>query len=345
MVQGGVSGQCHPAGTCEVCFLCAPSPFSFPSPILFLSCSATCFALPRYSRNLDQPFLLACLLTRCLRKSADFTNATNHANVTVIEYGDPFLGWDYRASGELNTVRRELHLAIRFQAPLLALGEEIRRSAQLHGGAYIGVHLRGESDWPADWGNADQQMALYSAEMARLRAVEELEAEAASGSGYGGEQEEERVSAVYVSSGSQPAIQRFREMLEPSGYVVHDKWTILEALDETGELSLLDDIDFDSKGIVDYAVLAGAKHFMGVRIPFPVFPSSSLSLPTRPPPCFPRRPALPAYPAILSSLVLAMFQSSVIRDSGVLTTGLPPQTGIHEHDEPVHRLHEDGRHS
>lgn len=215
--------------------------------------------------------------------------------MTVIEYGDPFLGWDYRASGELNTVRRELHLAIRFQAPLLALGEEIRRSEQLHGGAYIGVHLRGESDWPASWGNADQQMTMYSAEMARIRAVEEAEAEAeasASGSGDDGP-----VSAVYVSSGSQEAIQAFRELLEPDGYVVHDKWTILEALDETGELSLLDVIDFDSKGIVDYAVLAGAKHFMGVSIPHifslscflfffaPPFlrpPSRILTLPTTP---------------------------------------------------------------
>lgn len=253
-----------------------------------------------YFYTFDQPFTDA----PAWAKSADYTNATDHSNVTVIEYGDSFLGWDYRASDELNTVRRELHLAIRFQAPLLAMGEEIRRSAQLHGGAYIGVHLRGESDWPADWGNADQQMTLYSAEMARIRAVEEAEAEA-SGSGSG---DDGPVSAVYVSSGSQEAIQAFRELLEPDGYVVHDKWTILEALDETGELSLLDVIDFDSKGIVDYAVLAGAKHFMGVRIPPPFFflsRSFSFLFCPSPPPF--KRDTNPFYHATLSSLVLAIF--------------------------------------
>lgn len=179
--------------------------------------------------------------------------------MTVVEYGDSFLGWDYRASGELNTIRRELHLAIRYQKHLLALGEAVRRSELLHGGAYIGVHLRGESDWPAAWGDAEQQKALYAGEMARIRAL---------GSD---------VSAVFVSSGDQGAIQRFREVLAPRGYVVHDKWSIMEALGETGGLSEIEALDFDSKGIVDYAVLAGARFFMGVR--------TTLSLPP-PFPCF-----------------------------------------------------------
>lgn len=194
--------------------------------------------------------------------SAETTVATDPSNITVIEYGDSFLGWDYRASDELNTIRKELHLSIRFQKHLLAMGEQIRKSKQLHGGAYIGVHLRGESDWPADWGNAEQQKMMYADEMSKIRAM---------GSD---------VSAVFVSSGDQGAIQRFREMLEPLGYVVHDKWTIMEELNEQGELSEIEELDFDSKGIVDYAVLAGARFFMGVRtsstrhttVPAPPFP-------------------------------------------------------------------------
>lgn len=183
-------------------------------------------------------------------RSADFSNATDASNVTVIEYGDSFLGWDYRASDELNTIRKELHHSLRFQKHLLALGEEIRRSELLHGGAYIGVHLRGESDWPAAWGDAEQQKALYAGEMARIRA------------------QGSDVSAVFISSGDQGAIDRFRQVLEPQGYVVHDKWTVMEALGETGGLSEIDALDFDSKGIVDFAVLSGARYFMGVRTAF-----------------------------------------------------------------------------
>lgn len=198
--------------------------------------------------------LISSLSLRSLLRSADKDQSYNisssdlASNITVIEYGDAYIGWDYRVSDELNTIRKELHLAIRFRKQLLDIGERIRNSSQLHGGEYIGVHLRGEADWPADWGNADQQMALYSEQIAKIRGVQG------------------NVSAVFVSSGDQAVIQRFREMLEPLNYTVHDKWTILKALQDPEDLAVVDSIDFDSKGIVDYAVLSRAEFFMGVRI-------------------------------------------------------------------------------
>lgn len=170
------------------------------------------------------------------------------SNITVIEYGDAYIGWNYRVSDELNTIRKELHLAIPFQKRLLDIGDRIRSSSELHGGAYISVHLRGEADWPPTWGTADQQMALYSEQIARIRGIQS------------------DVSAVFVSSGDQGVIQRFRDMLEPLNYTVHDKWTILKALDDPEDLEVVESVDFDSKGIVDYAVLSGAEFFMGVRI-------------------------------------------------------------------------------
>lgn len=172
-------------------------------------------------------------------------------NITIFDYGDSMFGWDYRVSGEMATIRKELHFALPYNARPLELGGTIARSPLLHGGAFIGAHLRGESDWPPGpgQGNASEQMVLYEAEMLRIRD--------ATPEGAG-------VSAVYVSSGDQAAIQEFRERLEPLGFTVHDKWTILQSKPEV--LALVDDMDFDSKGIIDFEVLVRAQFFMGVSL-------------------------------------------------------------------------------
>lgn len=178
-------------------------------------------------------------------------------NITIFEYGDAFMGWNYRVSEELATIRRELHITLPFRAHLLELGDAIASSPHLHGGAFIGVHLRGESDWPPGWGNADQQMSLYAEEMLKIR---EMTPEGAG------------VSAVYVSSGDQQAIQNFRERLEPLNFTVHDKWTILQ--EKPDELALVDAMDFDTKGIVDFEVLVQARFYMGVSPSISAFCSS-----------------------------------------------------------------------
>lgn len=170
-------------------------------------------------------------------------------NITIFEYGDAFLGWDYRVSNELDTIRKELHYTLPFRADLLEIGDTIARSLQLHGGAFFGVHLRGESDWPSGWGNADQQMSIYEAEMLQIRET------VPDGAG---------VSAVYVSSGNQDAIETFRARLEPLNFTVHDKWTILQ--NKPVDLALVDDLDFDSRGIVDFEVLVQARFYMGASL-------------------------------------------------------------------------------
>lgn len=111
------------------------------------------------------------------------------------------------------------------------------------------MHLRGESDWPPGWGSPDQQMSLYAEEMLKIREMTP---------------DGEGVSAVYVSSGDQQAIQNFREKLEPLDFTVHDKWTILQ--EKPDELALVDAMDFDTKGIVDFEVLVRARFYMGVSL-------------------------------------------------------------------------------
>lgn len=92
-------------------------------------------------------------------------------------------------------------------------------------------------------------MSLYAEEMLKIREMTP---------------DGEGVSAVYVSSGDQQAIQNFREKLEPLNFTVHDKWTILQ--EKPDELALVDAMDFDTKGIVDFEVLVRARFYMGVSL-------------------------------------------------------------------------------
>lgn len=165
---------------------------------------------------------------------------------TIVEYGDTFMGWNYHRSDEYHTIRKELFKATKFQDGMQQIGDKVRDSHQLQHGAYIAVHLRGESDWPPEWGAPDQQMALYTEEIANIRATDEGR----------------DVTSVFVSSGEQGVIQAFRDRLQPLGYTVYDKWTLLS--DFPSDLANLQAADFDAMGIVDDAVLKGAMYFMGV---------------------------------------------------------------------------------
>jgi hypothetical protein len=101
-------------------------------------------------------------------------NMTSRAEITVtnpaiINFGDSYIGWNYREAGELNTIRKDLFKVIRFNQHLLDLSSSISKSPELQQGAFIGVHLRGESDWPADFGTVTDQMNLYLEEMEVIR--------------------------------------------------------------------------------------------------------------------------------------------------------------------------------
>lgn len=164
----------------------------------------------------------------------------------VLRYGDSYLGWNYSASGELGTIQKELFRAINYEPGLLGMGSEVLRSPKLRGGDFIGVHFRGEADWPSHWGSAEDQMRLYAEDMERIRGTEEGK----------------DVSDVYVSCGDKEAIERFRQHLAPRGFAVHDKSSLLE--DDEEMLARVEGLDFDKKAVVDYQLLSNAKYFMGV---------------------------------------------------------------------------------
>jgi hypothetical protein len=114
---------------------------------------------------------------------------------------------------------------------------------------YIGIHFRGEPDWPAGFGSAAQQMDFYTAELERL-AIENI-----------GDPSFHKT--VYISCGSEEAIERFRERIAPLGYTTYSKISLLskmspELLEQVKEMS------FDERAIVEYDLLVSAERFMGV---------------------------------------------------------------------------------
>lgn len=90
-------------------------------------------------------------------------------NEAVVSFGDTLIAWDYRASGELGTIRKALFKTLTFNQDLLGLGAQIHQNPVLREGEYVGIHFRGESDWPVTFGSADHQRKFYTEELLRIR--------------------------------------------------------------------------------------------------------------------------------------------------------------------------------
>jgi len=67
------------------------------------------------------------------------------------------------------TLRKALFKVIKFNQDLLNLSARIGQHPKLNNGAYIGVHLRGEKDWPNEFGVVADQMRFYVAEIQRIQ--------------------------------------------------------------------------------------------------------------------------------------------------------------------------------
>lgn len=189
----------------------------------------------------------------------DDTVASGTETTTLVEVGDTYTAWDYYRADEHATLFKDLFQAVTFNATLRALGQ--RLVAQLGDEPYMGVHLRGENDWPAEWGSLAVQTRLYADDMQALGRRDQARGRTA-------------VTRVYVSCGNRTAIQSFRDRLEPMGYTVLDKWSLLEAAhggggdDDDESLLLLAQtiaqLSFDEKAVVEYEPLVRARYFWGI---------------------------------------------------------------------------------
>jgi hypothetical protein len=163
------------------------------------------------------------------------------AHPVAVSFGDSYIAWNYRESNEL-PLRKSLFKIIRFNSDLLDFSQQILQSPHLSRG-FIGVHLRGEKDWPAQFGDRDQQMDAYIAEIERVNETQDMK-------------------TVYVSCGWKDDITWFRVKLEQRGYTVHDKWTLSEGSPDM--MAKLESLHFDQMAIVEYRVLMAADYWYGV---------------------------------------------------------------------------------
>ncbi|KAG4427511.1 hypothetical protein IFR05_017006 [Cadophora sp. M221] len=166
-------------------------------------------------------------------------------NPVVVNFGDSFIGWNYKESGELMTLRKALFKVIRFNQNLLDMSSKIGQHPKLNNGAYIGVHLRGEDDWPHEFGPVADQMRFYTAEIQRIQKTVSY-----------------NIKTIYVSCGDEGAIQRFRDILTPLGFTVESKSTLLAS--SNGTLAQVESLAFDQKAIVEYQTLVDARFWMGL---------------------------------------------------------------------------------
>ncbi|KAK1973555.1 hypothetical protein LZ30DRAFT_478770 [Colletotrichum cereale] len=176
-------------------------------------------------------------------KNISIDNVT-HEDPLLLRFGDSHIAWDYRASGELATLRKALFRVMPFNKSLLSLGNAIFSSKGLLDGNFVGIHLRAESDWPSYWGTPARQMEMHAAEIRRLNA-----------------EASEPTTSIYVSCGDKVAIQNFRDIMSADNYTVHDKWTLLA--DRPDVLETVDRLTFDQKAVVEYSVLVRGRYFQG----------------------------------------------------------------------------------
>lgn len=176
------------------------------------------------------------------------------SNVTLVQFGDTYTAWDYKRSKEQTTIFKDLFQTVEFSPTLRTLGQRIIAQQPLRDASYIGVHLRGENDWPAEWGSLEEQTRLYAGDIETLRLRDEARGL-------------DPVRNIYVSCGNRTSIQYFRERVEPLGYIVFDKWTLLETAaqqDWPEGLETVEALSFDEKAIVEYEPLVRGRYFLGI---------------------------------------------------------------------------------
>ena len=190
---------------------------------------------------------------------AEQTNGTMaREDVTVensvkVEFGDSFLGWNYTAVHE-SRLKAEIYRILHFSPSLLSLGQKVQNAAkQATGGRdIVGIHFRGEGDWPSSVCNASAQIEMYSNVLTRWNNFRLWKW---------------KLKDIYLSCGDQERVQMFREAMAPLGFTVHDKHSLLNNTEAWGDeetLKEIEDLNFDQKAVVEYVNLRDASRFLGL---------------------------------------------------------------------------------
>lgn len=166
-------------------------------------------------------------------------------NPVAVGFGDTIYAYNYTYDSE-QALQKEIFRTLKYNKKLLDFGSRLRYSPELRDG-YIGVHFRGESDWPQGFGSREDQIDFFTQEIKLASSVQ--------GAAEG-------IKTIYISCGDEAAISRFSESLLELGYRVYDKWNLVSSLSEPS--LLLEEMEFDTMAIIDYAVLVESALFLGV---------------------------------------------------------------------------------
>lgn len=166
-------------------------------------------------------------------------------NPLLVRFGDSIYAYNYTHDSEQG-LQKQLFRTLKYNPEFLKLGSQLRDAPELKDG-YIGVHFRGESDWPLSFGSREEQIETFT---------REIEAASATGGAAEG------IKTVYISCGDAEAIETLRTPLSELGYRVYDKWALVSS--RPGLSSQLENMEFDTMAIIDYPVLVEASFFLGV---------------------------------------------------------------------------------
>lgn len=163
----------------------------------------------------------------------------------AVGFGDTIYAYNYTYDSE-QALQKELFRTLKYNLKLLDIGSRLRYSPELRDG-YIGIHFRGESDWPQSFGSREDQMNFFTQEIELASTFQ--------GAAAG-------IKTIYMSCGDEAAISTFREPLSALGYRVYDKWNLASSLSDPS--LILEETEFDIIAIIDCAVLVEAALFLGV---------------------------------------------------------------------------------
>lgn len=167
-----------------------------------------------------------------------------------ITYGDPFLAWNYTAAADTEA-KKDLFKMLGYNEKLSGLGKQVFDELRNNSSApVVGIHLRGEEDWPISFGKLDIQIDIYTEALLELRS-KTLNVDGTA-----------TIKDVYVSCGNPKAIRKFEARIGPLGYIVHDKISLLS--NRTDILEEIEALQFDEKAITEYESLVSADYFMGI---------------------------------------------------------------------------------
>ncbi|KFY08238.1 hypothetical protein V492_06406 [Pseudogymnoascus sp. VKM F-4246] len=167
-----------------------------------------------------------------------------------VMYGDPFLAWNYTASAE-SEVKKDLFKLLKYNDDLSQLGVQVFDSLKQNiGGPVVAIHLRGEADWPEGFGTLEIQIDLYTQALLELRNTT-LGADSTA-----------TIKDIYVSCGNPSAIRKLKERLQPLGYIVHDKMSLLNT--HADILERVEALRFDQRAVTEFESLVHADYFMGI---------------------------------------------------------------------------------